>query len=122
MAKWTSDAVLDGTLDIIAGATELYICSGASAPADRAAAIAASAIAAHTLASGDFAKADDTSGRKVTVAAQAALSVTASITVTHIALCTSSVLLAVTTCTSQALTSGNTVSVPAFKFSVADPT
>jgi len=122
VAKFDSDAVLDGTLDIIAACTELYICSGAGAPADRAAAIAASGIAAHTLASGDFAKADDTSGRKVTLAAQAALSVTASITATHIALCTGSVLQAVTTCTSQALTSGNTVSTPAFKWGVADPT
>lgn len=29
MAKFSADVVLDGLLDIIATATELYICSGA---------------------------------------------------------------------------------------------
>jgi hypothetical protein len=33
-----------------------------------------------------------------------------------------SILLAVTTCTSQALTSGNTVTTPNFDFEFTDPT
>lgn len=120
MAKKVSDAVLDGALDIIAAATEIYICT--AEPADRAAAIATALIAAHTMASGDFSKANgDTSGRKVTVAEQANLSITASGTATHIVLCNGTVLILVTTCTSQALTSGGTVTVPAFDDEIADP-
>jgi hypothetical protein len=73
----------------------------------------------------DFTKANgDTSGRKVTVAAKSGVSVTASGTATHIAIArsTDSTLRYVTTCTSQALTSGNTVNIPAWKIEVADPT
>lgn len=122
MAKFASDAVLDGTLDIIATATELYICTGASEPADRAAAIAASLIAAHTLTSGDFSKAaGDTNGRKITVAQQADLSLTGSGDATHIVLCTGAALLYVTTCTTQTLTSGGTVTVPAWDVEIAEP-
>jgi hypothetical protein len=120
MARFASDAVLDGTLDIIATATELYVCT--SEPADRAAADTASLIAAHTLTSGDFSKANgDVNGRKITVAQQADLTLDATGTANHIALCTSSDLLYVTTCTAQALTSGGTVTVPAWDVEIADP-
>ncbi len=122
MAKWANDLVMDAALDYIATSTEMYICEGAGAPADRAAAITASAIAARTLTGGSFSKANgDTNGRKVTVAQQATISVTSSKTVTHIALCTGSALIYVTTCTSQALTSGNTVTVPAWDVEISDP-
>jgi len=121
MAKKVSDAVLDGALDIIAAATELYICT--AEPADRAAAISTSLISAHTLASGDFSKANgDTNGRKITVAEQANLPITVSGTATHIVLCTATALVLASTCTSQALTSGGTVTVPAFDDEIADPT
>lgn len=121
MGKLAVDAVLDGLLDIIATGVEMYICT--SEPADRAAAISASLISAQTLDSGDYSKANgDSSGRKITVAEQANISVTGTGTATHIAICTGSALLIVTTCTSQSLTSGNTVTVPAFDCEVADPT
>lgn len=125
MAKATPDAVLDTFLAAIAVSDTLYVCSGE--PANYA------GIAAVTLASiamtpgngnGDYVFADDTSGRKCTVQAQSGVSVTASGTATHIvlALAGSSLLKQVTTCTSQALTSGNTVNVPAYKIGITDPT
>lgn len=120
MGKILTDAVLDGSLDIIATATEIYLCT--SEPADRAAAIAASVIPAHTLAGGDFTKANgDVSGRKITVSAQNGLTADETGTVNHIALCTGSVMRAVTTCTGQAVTSGNTVNIGSFKAELTDP-
>lgn len=122
MARFADDSVLDGLLDIIATATELYICTGASEPADRAAAISASLIPAHTLTSGDFTNADgDVSGRKVTIAQQADLTLDATGDATHIVLCTGTTLLYATVCTTQTLTSGGTVTVPAWDVEVADP-
>lgn len=129
MAKMSSDAVLDGLLDVIATATVITVCSAeptsyAEATTTYDGGAGKYKLATHVLAGGDFAKANDTSGRKVTIAEQAAITVDATASATHIALCisASSTLLAVTTCTSQALTSGNTVTIPAFKISVADPT
>lgn len=72
---------------------------------------------------GDFTNADgDTSGRKVTVAAQNAVPVDTTGTATHVCLDDGATLLQVTTCTSQALTSGNTVNVPAYDVEFADVT
>jgi len=80
-----------------------------------------SLIPAHTLTGGDFSKANgDVSGRKLTVAAQNSLSIDASGSATHIAI-NNGVDYYVTTCTSQALTSGGTVSVPAWDIEIADP-
>ncbi len=42
-------------------------------------------------------------------------------TATHVALADGTRLLYVTTCTSQALTSGNTVNFPAWDIEIADP-
>jgi hypothetical protein len=120
MARVASDAVLDGLLDVIATATELYVCT--DEPTSRANADSLSLIAPHTLTSGDFTNADgDVSGRKVTIAQQADLTLDATGTADHIALCTSTDLLYVTVCTPQALTSGGTVTVPAWDVEVADP-
>jgi hypothetical protein len=120
MAKKADDSVLDGLLNIIDNATRMVVTS--AEPANFAG-IAAVALADVTLDSGDFTDANgDTSGRKVTVAAQNAVPVDASGTATHICLDDGTTLLFVTTCTSQALTSGNTVNIPAFDIEVADPT
>lgn len=120
MAKATPDAILDLMADgIIAQATTLYVCSGQPA---NFAGIAAVALAGVTINSGDFAEGDgDTSGRKVTVAQQAAVPIDTSGTATHIALASGSALLYVTTCTSQVLTAGGTVTVPAWDIEIADP-
>ena len=124
MAKYANDAVMDAALDVIATATRMDVCS--AQPANFAG-IAAVALADVTLDSSDFSKANgDTSGRKVTVAAQNGVLIDTSGTATHVALSrvSDSTLLLVTTCTSQALTANgsNTVNVPAFDDEIADPT
>lgn len=65
----------------------------------------------------------DVSGRKSTVGAQTAIVITTSGTATHVAIDDGTDWI-VTTCTSQALTANgtNTVTVPAWKREIADPT
>ena len=77
----------------------------------------------NVITSTDFTLADgDTSGRKITVAAQSAVSVIRTGTASHVAIVgsTGSTLLMQTTCTTQALTTGNTVNIPAFDFELRD--
>jgi hypothetical protein len=120
MGKIVDDSVLDAALDKIATATFMTICS--AQPTTRTEAITTFALATQAMVSGDYTKANgNTSGRKVTVAAKSGISVSATGTATHVAFCDGSTLLLVTTCTSQALTSGNTVNTPAFKDEIADP-
>lgn len=120
MARKVADSVLDAALGKIAEATSMIALDGE--PADRAAALSG-ALATATLNSGDFAVANgDTSGRKVTVAAQNGVEVTATGDANHIALIDDSELLYVTVCTEQTLTNGNTVDFGAWKVELADPT
>ena len=125
MAKATPDAVLDVMLTDIALSSILHVCSGE--PANYAG-IAAVSLADVVLTpgdgNGDFAIANHTSGRKLTVAEQANIDIDESGTATHIVLAVtaSSTLKQVTTCTSQALVDTGTVTVPAYIISVADPT
>lgn len=120
MSKATPDAILDAMADaIIAAATTLYVCS--TQPANYAG-IAAVALADVAIDSGDFTKANgDTNGRKVTIGQQSSVTIDTSGTAAHVVLASGSVLLYVTTCTSQALTSGGTVTVPAWDIEVSDP-
>lgn len=127
MGKYANDDALDALLAAIATGDEITVCS--AEPTTYAEAHTTYKLAAGTLTpgdgNGDFTIGDgDASGRKLTVAEQAALTIDASDTATHIAitLTGSTKLLAVTTCTSQALTAGGTVTVPTFDLEVADPT
>ncbi len=122
MAKWADDTVMDGALDIVAGCTILTVCS--AQPTTYAEATSTYKLADVVVDSGDFSKANgDSSGRKVTVAQQASVPIDSTGTATHVALAISgsSALKYVTTCTSQSLTSGGTVTVPAWDIEVADP-
>jgi hypothetical protein len=124
MAKYANDDVMDAALDEVATANILTVCS--AQPTTRTEAVTTYALADIAVTpgdgNGDFTIANgDTSGRKVTVAAQADVDIDASGTATHIALCDGTRLIYVTTCTSQALTSGNTVTVPAWDIEIADP-
>jgi hypothetical protein len=123
MAKSVHDDVLDGAFNIIKNnCTRMTVCT--TEPTTYTQANATNALADVTMASGDFTIANgDTSGRKVTVAQKASVPVDTSGTAAHVALLdvTNSKLLYVTTCTSQALTSGNTVTFPAFDIELADP-
>lgn len=122
MAKAVHDDVLDAAFDVVDQSNIMTACS--AQPTTRAEAVTTFALAdAAMTINTDYTKANgDTSGRKVTVAAKSAITVDASGTATHIALCDGTRLLYVTTCTSQALTSGNTVNFPSWDIEIADPT
>ena len=120
MAKFATDAVLDALLDKVATGTILTVCS--AQPTTRTEAVTTYKLADVVVDSGDFSKADgDTSGRKVTVAQQTDVPVDSNGTATHVAICDGSNLLYVTTVTSQVLTLGNSISIPAWTITVADP-
>ena len=119
--KWANDAVMDGALNIVKTATALRVCAGSTSPATRSAAVTAT-LATVTLDTSDFTIANgDTSGRKVTVGQQADLSITTSGDATCVCLDDGTNLLYVTTATTQALTSGGTVTVPAWDIEISDP-
>lgn len=124
MAKFASDAVIDGALDVVALSTIMTVCS--AQPTTYTEATSTYALADVVIDSADFTKANgDTSGRKVTVGAQNGVLIDTSGTATHVALCTTAgtLLRYGTTCTSQALTANgsNTVNIPAWDIEIADP-
>ncbi len=119
MAKYVNPAVLDGALNIVATATRMVALSGQ--PANYAAADTGR-LAEASLAGGDFALAvGDVSGRKVSIAAKSGLSVIAAGTADHVALLDGTRLLYVTTCPTQALPSGGTVSIGTWSVEIGDP-
>ena len=122
MAKFLNDTkVLDALLDGIATGTIMTVCS--AQPTTRTEAVTTYALADVVLAGGDYTKANgDVSGRKITTAQKASVPIDTTGTATHIAICDATDVLLVTTCTSQSLTSGGTVTIPAFKCETTDPT
>ncbi len=124
MAKTVHDDVLDGALNILKNnVTRMVACS--AQPTTYTEGNVTYALADVTLASGDFTNADGTtSGRKTTIAQKTGVTVDSSGTATHVCLLdvSNSKLLYVTTCTSQALTSGNTMTFNSWKIEIADPT
>ena len=122
MAKAANDVFIDGGLDRIDDCVTLTVCSGQPA---NFAGIAAVALADVTLTAGDgggdYIKADgDVSGRKLSVLIQTAVPIDTTGTATHVVLDDGTDIY-VTTCTSQALTSGGTVTVPQWDIEIADP-
>ncbi len=122
MSKSIPDAVLDTFLDEIATGTRVDVTSDVGTPTDLSNTLANVTVAAGD-GGGDWTIANgDTSGRKLTLTQQADVSITGTGTALHIVISLASVILAITTCTSQALTSGGTVTIPAFDIEIADPT
>lgn len=124
MAKWANDAIMDAGLQVVRGAANVItVCS--AQPTTYAEATSTYKLAdgsltvnsSYTLANGD------TSGRKITVNGLQSMVIDSSGTATHLALCDSatSTLLYVTTITSQALTAGGTVDIPAWDIEIGDP-
>ena len=126
MAKSVHDDVLDSALNYLKNnGDRLCICS--AEPTTYTEAITTYKLAITTIDSADYTGPanGDTSGRKIAVNAQTGITVDSSGNATHVAIAKSvatSTLLYVTTCTSQALTSGNTVNTPAWDIEIADPT
>lgn len=124
MGKFAPNIVLDAPADVIDQSNKIIACSAQPTTYTEANATFALVSAAMTPDT-DFTKAaGDTSGRKVTVAAKSGASIATSGTATHIALVSTgdSTLRYVTTCTSQALTSGNTANFPAWDIETGAPT
>ena len=129
-AKWTHDDVLDAFLDYIVDNTEsMRVCEDdifTTGDADYSKCTGAAALTgAVALTSGDFTLADgDVSGRKVTIDEQADITITGTDSARHVVLLDDSnnKVLYVNTCTSIALTTGNTVTVPSYDVAeVRDP-
>jgi hypothetical protein len=133
MAKTTNDLVFDAFDKYISGVAvtpdttndrDLCVCS--TQPTTRTEAITTYMLAKTTLTkSTDFTIADDAVspyGRKITTTQKTGVSVTNGGTAIYVAICDGTNILVVTTCTSQVLTAGNTITIPAFKVQVGDPT
>ena len=122
MAKWQNDLMLDAAFDWVrARVTKLNVCS--TQPTTYAQATSTYMLANTTVTSTEITLSNgDTSGRKMRTSSQTSVSVSVSGTAAHIALTgsTGSTLLFITTCTTQALTSANTVSVPAWDDEILD--
>lgn len=123
MAKFIPDAALDLIADYVDQSNIMHLCS--AQPANYAGIAAVSLADVALTPDTDFTKANgDTSGRKVTVAAKNGVPIDTSGTGNHIAIASTgdSTLRFVTTCTSQAVTSGNTANFPAWDIETGDPT
>jgi hypothetical protein len=121
LAKLVHDDVLDGAWDVLDQADLMTVCAGQ--PTTRTEAVTTFKLADVAMTPNtDYTKANGTtSGRKVTTAAKSAVPVDTSGTADHVAWVDGTRLLYVTTCTSQVLTSGNTVNIPAVSMEIADP-
>ena len=126
MAKFANDLVMDAALSYVDDCTILTVCSAQPTTYTEATATykLADIVMTAGAGNGDYTLANgDVSGRKLTVLQQANVDIDSSGTATHVALCItgSSALVYVTTCTSQALTAGGTVTVPGWDIEIADP-
>ena len=124
MAKFCVDSAMDALLQVVDNTTRVMVCSGQPANFAGIAAVALADVAVTAGAGGpSFTIANgDVSGRKLTLTQQANVPIDTSGTATHVSFDDGTTLLYVTTCTSQALTAGGTVTIPAFDIEVADPT
>ena len=122
MGKSMVDAFADAALNYAKNNGVLMTVCNAE-PTNYTEASATYKLADVVIDSADFTgPADDTSGRKITTTQQTDVPVDTTGTATHVAICAAATLILVTTCTSQGLTSGNTVTIPAYKDNIADPT
>jgi hypothetical protein len=124
MSKWENDIILDQALNYIKNnVTQLCICR--AQPMIYIEATTTYKLAIQTgLTSASFTgPADGTvNGRKITINTLTNIAVDLSGDAIYIALCSGDTLLFVTTCTLQTLTAGNTITIPAWKIEIADPT
>ena len=121
MAKYVADEIMDNGLNYWkTNGTEVYLCT--AEPTDRATAISLAVASKTGLLSGDYTGPADgtTNGRKLTANAQSSITASATGTATHMAWCSGTTLLVVTTVTSQLVTSGNPVNLPAISDEIAD--
>ncbi len=128
MGKLVADAVLDAALQYLEDNVDwISVCEGAPTTYEHAHSNKGTdtgKVLAHSATPTFTGPANgDTNGRKTTVDEEANITVDISGNADHVALCDvgSTALLYVTTATLQALTAGNTVTVPAWDVEIADP-
>ena len=119
MGKLATDGIIDGGLDKVITCVTLTVCAGEPVSfAD----ISTKELASVVITGGDFTKANgDTSGRKATVAQQTNVSIGTTGTADHVVIDDGVADYEVTTATGQLLTSGGTVTIPAWDIEIADP-
>ena len=120
MGKFIHNDVTDAALNKLSTGTVITVCS--QQPTTRTEAVTTYKLADQSLDSGDFSVGAGTGGRKITFAEQADIPVDATGEATHVAICDASNVLLVTTCSTQTVTSGNTVTVPSFSHQINDVT
>jgi len=126
MGKLVPDAQLDAMLlKLIENTDRIDVCADTPTTYGNSTTGGAFSLGSVVVTAGigaDWSAGDgDASGRKVTLAEQTAVSVSDSGTATHIAGTDgSAVLYFVTTCTSQAVTAGNTMTIQTFDIEIAD--
>lgn len=119
MAKKETSAMTDGGLTKMGTCTRSTVLS--AEPNSITDITTTYKLASTTLTGGDFTlAAGDVSGRKSTVVQKTNVSITASGTATHVAIDDGTDFI-VTTCTSQALTSGGTVTIPTWYKEISAP-
>lgn len=130
MAKFVSDTIIDQALTYLQNnADQLVLCSGQ--PADYSDATTDSgsggnALGETAIGSGDFTLANgDTSGRKVTIAAQTGITADVGALCDHIAIIddgNTELLLVTTLSSNETLTQGNSYDTAAFDEEIQDAT
>ena len=128
MGKWQNDAILEAALNYVkTNADKMVFCSALPTTYSQAIDPPASsgyALADVAIGSGDITGPTDgvVSGRKITVAEKASISIDATGTGNHVVLVDTgaSALLFATTATSQAVTSGNKLTIPAWNIEARD--
>ena len=125
MAKYVDDSILDAALNEIKNnCNKMTVCSAQPSSYAEANNGGSVFLGDVTMASADFNITDgDVSGRKCAVGQKKEVNVDVTGTATHVALLdtAASKLLYVTTSTSLALTSGNTLTFNAWDIEIADP-
>lgn len=130
LSKWVHSSVQDGGTDVIQAATSVQevVCKGGAdgttMPTTRAEVLGATFALAIKASGITFTGQTGAAGasRVLAVDAQAGVSVTASGDAKLICIIDGTNILAITTCATQTLTSGNTVDIPAWNITVAQPT
>lgn len=123
MAKSIGNSVLDAALNYVkTNATQITVCT--TEPTTYAQAITSNKLAIDSIASFGSPADNGSDGRKIQIPAHNSVAVDTGSSAAHVALVdlSSTDLLLVTTCSSQALTASNTVNIPVFSFAITDPT
>jgi len=122
MAKWVDDDVFDAALEYVANnGGQLDVVSDTTTPTNLTNSLASVSLTTG-IADNDYTLEAGENGRKLTVAEQTGVDITAEGTARHVVISDGTNPIVVTTCTEQYLYAGNTINIPAFSQEIAYPT